>query len=175
MKNPEIEHFTCVCESDEHYFNVKLWDFTKVDDSRPEDVSLAFSLLMYQYRGFWQRVWAAIRYVFGYQCKFGHFESAELKYEDADRLISMIQRFKERVEEVGRVYHSLEIIAPTPETTIFVADSQGFLVQKEIGRMQTRLLPGRYSYQFAVRGVALQERAWIDLTGDLVVGKPSDV
>jgi hypothetical protein len=166
--NPECEYFSCICESNEHALVVKLWDFSEPEGGDPLDVELSFDVFLCQHRSFWQRVWAAVRYVFGYRCRFGHFESATLKYEDADRLLELIHNYKRRVESLQpRVYHNLKIVAPTPETEIFVADSQGFFVQKEVGVMETRLLPGRYTYQFAVKGIARHDKVRFDLTGDL--------
>jgi hypothetical protein len=62
-----------------------------------------------------------------------------------------------------RVYHRLLIRATDPDTDIWLADNQGFLVQKEIGVLDTRLLPGDYAVEFGL-GTAPYP---IGLTGDL--------
>jgi hypothetical protein len=50
-----------------------------------------------------------------------------------------------------RTYQRLQITARDPKTEIWVSDEDGHLVQKETGRMDTRLLPGRYKVRFGCR------------------------
>lgn len=40
------------------------------------------------------RIWTAIKYIFGYKSKYGHFDIFSLRVEDADRLITLIEEFK---------------------------------------------------------------------------------
>jgi repressor LexA len=46
-------------------------------------------------------------------------------------------------------YHRL-VIAAAPGTEIWLGDDNGHLVQKEIGRLETRLLPGHYVVEFGL-------------------------
>jgi len=48
-----------------------------------------------------------------------------------------------------RSYHRL-IIKASPRTDIWLADDDGHLVQKESGRLDTSLLPGRYVVEFGL-------------------------
>jgi hypothetical protein len=62
-------------------------------------------------------------------------------------------------------YKRLLVIALEPATEIWVGDDEGNFVQKEVGRMDTRLLPGRYTIEFG-----LGTKKWpIDLQDDLEV------
>ena len=38
---------------------------------------------------FWQRLLGAIKYVFGYKCKYGNFEEIILNHKHADKLIEL--------------------------------------------------------------------------------------
>lgn len=58
------------------------------------------------------------------------------------------------------VYHRLYIAS---ESEIWVSDNEGNLVQKEVGLLDTRLLPGTYMIQFGLG----QEKFKIDLQGDM--------
>ena len=48
------------------------------------------------------------------------------------------------------VYHKLVITASSPSTEIWLGDDAGHLVQKEIGELQTSLLPGNYVVEFGL-------------------------
>lgn len=43
---------------------------------------------------FFKRIWLAIKYIFGYKSKFGHFGETLIKYEDTNRLIGLIERYQ---------------------------------------------------------------------------------
>jgi hypothetical protein len=62
-------------------------------------------------------------------------------------------------------YKRLLIIARDGATEIWVGDDEGHFVQKEVGRMETHLLPGRYTVEF---GLGTEQRV-IDLQDDLEV------
>ena len=42
----------------------------------------------------WKRIWIAIKYIFGYKCKFGHFDEFIFKKTDADKLQSVVNYLK---------------------------------------------------------------------------------
>ena len=52
--------------------------------------------------------------------------------------------------EVGLVYYELVIVADSPTTDIWLGDDGGHLVQKEIGILETSLLPGDYIVEFGL-------------------------
>jgi len=47
-------------------------------------------------------------------------------------------------------YFKLCITSLTPSTEIWVGDTDGCLVQKEVGKIKTRLLPGDYTVEFGL-------------------------
>jgi len=52
--------------------------------------------------------------------------------------------------EVEPVYYELVIVAASPTTDIWLGDDDGHLVQKEIGTLETSLLPGDYTVEFTL-------------------------
>lgn len=47
-------------------------------------------------------------------------------------------------------HHRLEIVAASPATEIWLGDDAGHLVQKEVGKLKTCLLPGYYVVEFGL-------------------------
>ncbi len=58
------EFFECVCMTEEHTIIFRL---------DTDDIDLYTSVFLNQYRGFFGRLWIAIRYLFGYKCMDGHW------------------------------------------------------------------------------------------------------
>jgi hypothetical protein len=54
--------------------------------------------------------------------------------------------------ETPKRYFDLTIEAVSPSTDIWLADTDGHLVQKESGILQTSVLPGRYVVEFTLGG-----------------------
>lgn len=52
--------------------------------------------------------------------------------------------------EVEPVYYELVIVAASPTTDIWLGGDDGHLVQKEIGTLETSLLPGDYTVEFGL-------------------------
>ncbi len=48
------------------------------------------------------------------------------------------------------VYCNLVIVAASPAIEIWLGDDAGHLVQKEVGELRTRLLPGNYVVEFGL-------------------------
>lgn len=86
--NKQSEYFECVCGTDEHTLRFKL------DTHDPNDVELYTSVFLNQYRGFFKRLWIAVKYLFGYKCKYGHWDCTMIKLEDADRLIKLLESYE---------------------------------------------------------------------------------
>lgn len=82
------EFYECRCFSDEHVIKFTL-------DLDPEDRTIYTSMYMRPDWRWWRRVWMAIRYVFGYSSKYGHFDCYLMRPEDAQRLRAMLDRFIE--------------------------------------------------------------------------------
>ena len=97
-------YYECQCHSDEH--RIIWW----MDDGRDIDWEpmLGFSVFLPDYPKFWSRIWNAIKYIFGYKSKYGHFDSFLMKPEDIDNMVSMLLNFKE--EPAGN-RENLEIVS----------------------------------------------------------------
>ncbi len=52
--------------------------------------------------------------------------------------------------KVKPAYYELVIVATSPATDIWLGDDDGHLVQKEIGTLETSLLPGNYTVEFGL-------------------------
>lgn len=79
-------YFECSCRSPEH--TLRFW----IDEDDPP------ILAAYVFLGnntWFRRVWSAIKYVFGYRCRYGHFDEFILQQSDADRLIALLTKYKE--------------------------------------------------------------------------------
>lgn len=48
------------------------------------------------------------------------------------------------------VYYELVVVAASKKTDIWLADDGGHLVQKEVGTLRTRILPGFYTVEFGL-------------------------
>jgi hypothetical protein len=69
---------------------------------------------------------------------------------------------QERKQTMKKTYHRLVIKAPR-DTDIWLSDTDGYLVQKETGNIDTSLLPGDYFAQLGIDGEKLPVRLDRDL------------
>ena len=85
MKSDNEILFLCECSSCEHQL-IARWDKT--------DKEVYISILLSNCYGFWKRLWEAIKYIFGYKCRYGHFDEVILRKEDANNLQSIVDHLK---------------------------------------------------------------------------------
>jgi len=87
----ENEFFVCECNSDEHTLRFML----DPGSSKPGDYAdLGTSVFLWEWR--WpKRLWIALKYLFGYKCRYGHWDCFTLRLEDAERLRALVDRFIE--------------------------------------------------------------------------------
>lgn len=78
--------FECACGSDEHVLRFTL-------DKDPEDPGIYTSIFLNADYRWYQRLAVAMRYVLGYKCKYGHWDTWILCKEDAKSLIAMLEDF----------------------------------------------------------------------------------
>ena len=93
-KEDFAEHFDCQCSSCEHTIR-----FMYMGAFKDDEPSLWLDIFLEQHRRFFKRVWVAIKYVFGYKCRYGHFGNWLFKLEDAQRLRAMVDRYEKEMEE----------------------------------------------------------------------------
>ncbi len=90
MSNPPLpdmktDYLECSCFSPEHRLSF-VYD--------EEDNEIYVSVFLSQYHNFFERVWIGIKYVFGYKCKYGHFDNFILSPDDKGKLIQIIKQLK---------------------------------------------------------------------------------
>jgi len=86
------QFFECACHSDEHTVSFL---YLKTDDPVDREVYLSVFL---ETDGFFRRLWTALKYVFGYKCRYGHFGCWILRKEDLERLIKLLEVYREDME-----------------------------------------------------------------------------
>ena len=79
----------CTCHSDEHTLR---WDI--------EDDELYASVFLHQYRNIFSRIWVAIKYVFGYKCKYGHWDCFTLRPSDVAKMMLLLEEY-DKIVGVG--------------------------------------------------------------------------
>ena len=91
MKNNrgmEQELYVCDCGDVSHQFIISWYP----DDEDWNDL-LYFQVHLNQSNGFWKRLWDAIKYVFGFKCRFGAFDEILVNKHDAKRLKNSLEKF----------------------------------------------------------------------------------
>jgi len=78
------EFFECDCGADEHTLRFTL--------DLPEREIYISMFLQADYR-WYKRTWIAIKYIFGYKCKYGHWDNWTIHKGDAKRLRDMLNKF----------------------------------------------------------------------------------
>lgn len=85
----------CACHSDEHMHKYTFW----WDDPGYPVIYVTHFL---NARGFWSRIWTAIKYICGYKCKYGHFDESIIDdIETATQIRDMLNQFINLKHSVG--------------------------------------------------------------------------
>ena len=79
---------TCACHSAEH--NLQLAYYDDADDWE------LFASVHLVSRGLLSRIWTAIRYVFGYRCRYGEWEELLIGTRDAREVIEFLQAYLDK-------------------------------------------------------------------------------
>jgi hypothetical protein len=90
----QVSHFDCDCQSAEHIFRVTSEDAW--DPDFPPDLFL--TLQLNQYRSVFKRFITAVKYLFGYECRFGHWDVVTINQDDLNRLIVLFQQHRIKLE-----------------------------------------------------------------------------
>lgn len=81
MKN---EYFECSCYSPEHTFRISYF---------PDDTDELYLSVQLVKQPFWQRVIKSIKYIFGHQSIYGHWDETIISKEEAIRLKDFLGDF----------------------------------------------------------------------------------
>jgi len=91
----KVEHFECICYSDEHRLTFQIDDDIK-NGWKPEFYT---SVFLAEHSDIFKRIWTAIKYIFGYKCRYGHWENFIMNEKDIDRMLTVLQNYKKVLEE----------------------------------------------------------------------------
>ena len=91
MTSIEHHYFTCACGSYEHTIRF---------DYDPDDNDLYLCVFLRE-GPWWRRVWNALKYVFGSECMFGHFDAYLMDNEEASKLAELMSRVQRRQAEIN--------------------------------------------------------------------------
>lgn len=80
----KTEYLECNCHSPEHTLVFHTYD----------DEPMIYMHVFLKPDPFFKRIWNSIKYIFGYKCKYGHFDEFIMNPDDADKLIEILQRIK---------------------------------------------------------------------------------
>ena len=80
------EFLLCQCHSAEHQLLFTWWD--------DEDIQEVYMRVHLAKHTFWERLVYGIKYIFGYQCKYGAFDEMILRKEDAEKLQNVVDYLK---------------------------------------------------------------------------------
>lgn len=85
------EYYECICDHSDHTIRVSyVVDDENVLDEEEDEIYLEVQL---PDQPFFRRLWRGLKYIFGYHCKYGHWETTTLKEKDAIRFRDLLDRF----------------------------------------------------------------------------------
>jgi hypothetical protein len=88
-------YLECDCNSIEH--NLR---FSYIEDDETPQLFVDVPLLS---RPRWyKRVWFALKYVFGYRCRYGHFDEFVFSPDEVRQLKEFMEKFEKMVEKAER-------------------------------------------------------------------------
>lgn len=80
-----IKYIECNCSCHEHSMRFVWFD-------EPDEKEMYMSVFLNQ-AGFWRRLWLGIKYIFGFKCKYGHFDEVLLTYPEIKQLYDLCEKW----------------------------------------------------------------------------------
>lgn len=90
----ETHHVVCECHSPDHIIQ-----FSHMDDMDGNEICWV-QVQLHQYRSFWTRLVVAIKYLFGYKSRYGHWDCTSIDIERGTMLRDYLTRAIENKENV---------------------------------------------------------------------------
>lgn len=79
----KTEYFECICDSSEHVLRVV-----------KDDNDIYIEVQLHKHHNIFKRMWLAVKYIFGYESEYGHWDCWIIKNkEDANRLINILEGY----------------------------------------------------------------------------------
>lgn len=85
MRNDNEELLICECSSCEHQIIFR-WD--------NDEHEVYMETHLANNKNFFVRLWHALKYAFGYRCRYGEFDEVILRKEDVDKLQKVVDHLK---------------------------------------------------------------------------------
>ncbi len=86
-------YYECSCGSSEHTLKFIL-DFDRYGEGTTDhDPMIYTEVYLNDWQPLWKRIWVAVRYVFGYRCRYGHWDCFNMRPQDAVQLRDMLDTF----------------------------------------------------------------------------------
>ena len=80
----------CDCHSPEHLF---VLEYFPNDEDFDEWGTMYMQIHLANWYGIFRRLWAALRYVFGYRCRYGEFDEVLINREKAREIRDFVNGF----------------------------------------------------------------------------------
>lgn len=87
------ETFICECSSTEHQIIISM------DGDEDPSMSMCYAHIFLTEYSFFKRLFYGLKYIFGYKCKYGHFEEFIFNREDAPKLQKVVDFLNETNKE----------------------------------------------------------------------------
>ena len=88
MEKGKHEIMLCACSSDEHQIIFHPFEDIKLDNGKL--IKSVYCSILLNNLPFFSRLKNAIKYIFGYKCKFGHFEEFIIDSNNVEKLKKVI-------------------------------------------------------------------------------------
>jgi hypothetical protein len=88
------DYFECTCSSKEHTFCVTS---EQSKDEYPPELFFHFQLI--HLGNFLERFKTAVKYLFGYKCRYGHWDVINLSEDDTNRLTILLHQHRARLNK----------------------------------------------------------------------------
>lgn len=101
MRN-DYNYFECICDSVEHTLRISAL-LNEDKKFYPNEEEIYFELFLNDWLPLYKKVWRALKYIFGYHCKYGHWENATLNLQSMMRLRDLLDKYINSIPEISKV------------------------------------------------------------------------
>ena len=107
---------TCQCHSNEH---IASFDYLAPTlDEHYEPVEVFLSVHLYDHKKWYKRLWAGIKYIFGYRSVYGNWDEMTLGYKELIELRNFVDGTLQDHEKYVNVLIDAGIIKVNPELPV---------------------------------------------------------
>lgn len=93
-----VRYIECSCGDSSHVTRFAWWRWEcDPNDTYWDELSVETQMnLQYPW---YRRVWLAVKYVFGMQCRYGHWHEASFRKTEVEKLVEVCQEYIKNIEE----------------------------------------------------------------------------